>query len=75
MAIQGWVMLFVQHLHAKSILESFARRRENEARIDFKIYGVRFPEKPLSLPTWEALEEIKKKHPLQNVLSAQQHAY
>ena len=58
MAIQGWVKLFVQHLHAKSILESFARRRENEARIDFKIYGVCYPQKPLSLPTWEALEEI-----------------
>jgi hypothetical protein len=43
MAIQGWVKLFVQHLHAKNILESFARHGGREIPIEIKVYGVSSP--------------------------------
>jgi hypothetical protein len=58
MAIQGWVKLFVQHLHAKSILESFARRGTRDISIDIKVYGVGPSQNPLPLPSWEDLEKI-----------------
>jgi hypothetical protein len=59
MAIQGWVKLFVQHLHAKSILEAFAKQRGREMiPIDIKVYGVSPSKNPLPLPTWEDLEKI-----------------
>ena len=56
LAIQGWMKLFVQHLHAKSILETFARHGGKE--IDIKVYGLSPPENSLLLPTWEALKTI-----------------
>ena len=40
-AIQGWVKLFVQHFHAKRILESFAKSRGSEISIDIKVFGVK----------------------------------
>jgi hypothetical protein len=58
MAIQGWMKLFVQHLHAKGVLESFARNREKEIPIEIKVYGIKSPKKPLPLPTWEVLDGI-----------------
>ena len=58
MAIQGWVKLFVQHLHAKSILESFAKNGGRDIPIDIKVYGVSPPEQPLPYPTQADLESI-----------------
>jgi hypothetical protein len=58
MAIQGWVKIFVQHLHSKSILESFARHGGKETPIEIKIYGLCLPEESLLLPTWDALMTV-----------------
>ena len=58
MAIQGWVKLFVQHLHAKSVLESFAKQGEKGIPIEIKVCGISPPEPPLPMPTWEALKDI-----------------
>lgn len=59
MAIQGWVKLFVQHLHAKKILEIFANRGQVETPIDVKVYGIS-SSKNSALPTSEVLEKIIK---------------
>ena len=77
LAIQGWVKLFIQHLHAKSILESFARRGGNEVPIELKIYGINSPENRLDrlqLPTWDALEIIIRSS-LQNMTTDEQDKY
>jgi len=58
MAIQGWAKLFVQHLHAKNILETFARHGGEEIPIEIKVYGVSPPENPLPLPSWEDLNKV-----------------
>jgi hypothetical protein len=56
LAIQGCVKLFVQHHHAKTILESFFRHEGREFPIEIKVYGLSSPENLLPLPTWEALK-------------------
>jgi hypothetical protein len=58
--IQGWVKLFVQHLHAKGVLETFARHGGNKIPIEIKTYGLCLPENPLPMPTWETLTKIMK---------------
>lgn len=60
MAVQGWIKIFVQHLHAKSVLETYARHVGNKFPIDIKTYGLRFPKNPLLMPTWETVEDIIK---------------
>lgn len=59
MAILGWMKIFVQHLHAKNTLESFAKR--GNIPIEIKVYGVSQPaSESLLLPTWETLEKIMR---------------
>jgi hypothetical protein len=58
MAVQGWIKNFVQHLHAKSVLESYARHVGNRYPIEIKTYGLCFPTRPLPMPTWETVKEI-----------------
>src|SRR5271168_82679 len=60
LAIQGWAKLFVQHHHAKSILETFLRREGREIPIEIKVYGVSVPENRLPLPTWETLKTVMR---------------
>lgn len=71
LAIQGWMKLFVQHLHAKSILEYFARHGGKEIPIEIKVYGVS-PPKSRPLPTWEELEETIRRS-LQDKSTEEQH--
>jgi hypothetical protein len=71
LAVQGWMKLFVQHLHAKSTLEFFARRGGSEVPIEIKVYGVT-PPKNRPLPTWEELEETIKRS-LQDKTAEEQH--
>jgi hypothetical protein len=59
MAIQGWVKLFVQHFHAKRILESFARSAGTEIPIEIKVLSVNWVEtRHFKMPTWEDLREV-----------------
>lgn len=61
MAILGWMKIFVQHLHAKNTLESFAKRGLGNIPIEIKVYGVSQPaSESLLLPTWETLEKIMR---------------
>ena len=62
LAIQGWAKLFVQHHHAKRILEAFVRHEGREIPIDIKVYGVSIPEKSraLPLPTWETVKTVMR---------------
>ena len=71
-AIQGWVKLFIQHFHAKRILESFAKKEGMEIPIKIKVLGVNQPEKPLPMPTWEALTEVLRSS-LHNQNTERQH--
>ena len=58
-AIQGWVKLFVQHLHAKRVLESFANLKhgQGEIPINVKVYGIS-SSKNSAMPTLEVLKEV-----------------
>jgi hypothetical protein len=58
LAIQGWLKLFVQHLQAKNVLESFARDGSKGIPIEIKVYGISPPTKPLTMPDWSTLVEI-----------------
>jgi hypothetical protein len=60
LAVQGWVKLFVQHFHAKSILESFAWQGDpdKDVPIDIRVYGVGRPKENLALPDKETLVRI-----------------
>lgn len=58
LAIQGWVKLFVQHFHAKSILENFARKVRGSVPIEIKVYGVSPPKNLPTMPKWTTLRTI-----------------
>lgn len=56
--VEGWVKLFVQHFHAKHILESFVLRGRMDIPIEIKVYGISPPRKHLFMPDWETLLKI-----------------
>jgi hypothetical protein len=55
--VKGWMKLFVQHVHAKSVLESFIRHA-GDLPVEIKVYGVSPSKNPPLMPTWEILVEI-----------------
>ena len=59
-AIQGWVKLFVQHFHAKRILESFAKNGGREIPIEIKVFGVTKSKKCLPYPDLDTLKTVLK---------------